>query len=139
MLTSTRSQIIALVIVFLATAFFVIFDTPFIANVIVTVLIVAGGAWIMISVLRGPDELQSAAVRFGLAFGAGIGVPFSLAFVMLMRATPNIQDVITRAAAFSTNDLSPAAVGFAMGVVFVIFVASMCFAAGHSIWWMSKR
>lgn len=137
--TSTRSQIVASIVIFLGVAYLFAFDAPFIATVIFAVLCVVWSAWAFISIFRGSDELQSASIRYALAVASGIGVPLSLAFVMLMIATPGIQGVITSIAAFSKSGLSPAATGFALGVTFSLIMLCAVFAISQSVWWASKR
>lgn len=136
---SKQSQIAASIIALLGVAYLFVFDTPFIATVIFTVLCVAWSAWIFLSIFRGTDELNSASIRHALATASGVGVPLSLAFVMLMVATPSIQGAITNVAMFSRSGLSPAAIGFALGVTFSLFVSCAVFAASHTAWWISKR
>lgn len=136
---STRSQIVASIVIFLGVAYLFAFDPPFIATVIFAVLCVMWSAWAFISIFRGTDELQSASIRYALAVASGIGVPLSLAFVMLMVATPDIQGVITSIAAFSKSGLSPAVTGFALGVTFSLILLCAVFAISQSVWWASKR
>ncbi len=138
-LFSKKSEIVIFIIAFLGAAYFVTTDTSFIANVIFSLCMIAYAALTIITILRGPDELHSAAVRYGLAFASGLGVPIALAFTMLMRATPNIQGAIASAVAYSPNGLSPASVGFGMGVMFALMVIIICFVLGHAFWWASKR
>lgn len=139
MSTSTQSQIVASIVAFLGVAFIWVFGPPFFVTVILTVLCVMWSAWIFISIFRGTDELKSASISYGLAVASGVGIPISLAFVMLMVAMPDIQGVITSIAAFSKSGLSPAAIGFALGVTFTLVVLCAVFAISHSAWWISKR
>ena len=103
------------------------------------VLCVTWSAWIFLSIFRGTDELKSAGVRYGLAIASGVGVPLSLACVMLMVATPGIQGAITNIATFSKSGLSPAATGFGLGVTFAVVALCAVFVIGHWVWWVSKR
>ena len=136
---SARSQIVASIAIFLGVAFIWVFGPPFFVTVIFGVLCFMWSAWIFISIFRGTDELKSAGVRYGLAIASGVGVPLSLAFVMLMIATPGIQGAITNIATFSNSGLSPAAIGFGLGVTFTLVVSCAVFAIGNCVWWASKR
>lgn len=136
---SKRTQIAALFIPLLGAAYLLIFDTPFIAQVIFVLLCVSWSAWCFISVFRGPDEVEVANVRYALAFASGIGVPLSLAFVLLMIAMPAIQNIISIFASSTRNDLSPATAGFGLGVAFTILILSAVFCSGLAVWWASKR
>ena len=138
MATSTKSQIVASAVIFLGVAFIWVFSPPFFMTVIFMVLCVTWAAWNFMSVFRGTDELKSAGVRYGLATASAVGVPLSLAFVMLMIATPGIQGAITNIATFSNSGLSPTAVGFGLGVTFTVVVSCLVFTIGHWAWWMSK-
>ena len=135
--TSTKSQIVASVVISLGVAYFLFFDPPFIANVIFAVLCVMWSAWIFISVLRGKDELMAASVRYALAVASGVGVPLSLAFVMLMIATPGLQRAIASLTAHS--GLSPGAAGFGLGVTFTMIVLCLVLVVANSVWWAMKR
>ena len=139
MLTSTQSQIVVSIVAFLGAAYIWIFGAPFFATVIFTALCLMWSAWIFISIFRGTDELKSAGIRYAFAVASGVGVPLSIAFVVLMVATPDIQRVITSIAASSRSGLSPAAVGFALGVSFTFILLCAVFAVSHSVWWASKR
>ena len=136
---SVQSQTVASIVVFFGAAFIWVFGPPFFVTVVFTVLCIMWSAWILISVLRGPDELKSASIRYGLAIASGAGLPLAIAFVMLMVVTPGIQDAITNIVTFSKSGLSPAAIGFALGVTFTFFVLCAVFAIGHWVWWASKR
>ena len=137
--TSTQSQIVVSIVAFLGAAYIWVFGAPFFATVIFTVLCLMWSARILISIFRGTDELKSAGIRYALAVASGVGVPLSIAFVMLMVAMPDIQRVITSIAASSRSGLSPAAVGFALGVSFTFILLCAVFAVSHSVWWASKR
>ncbi len=95
--------------------------------------------WLTARDLRGPDEVRSAAVRFGLIFGSGIGVAISVMAVVLMLAIPGWADFITRVATNSRNELSPANAGFGFGVLFTLVAMIVSFAVGHSGWWLRRR
>ena len=139
MFTSAQSQIIASVVAFVGAAYIWAFAPPFFVTVIFTVLCLMWSAWIFVSIFRGTDELKSAGIRYALAVASGVGLPLSIAFVMLMVAMPDIQRVITSIAASSRSGLSPAALGFGLGVSFTFFVLCAVFAISHSAWWASKR
>ncbi len=139
MLASTQSQIVVSIVAFLGAAYIWVFGAPFFATIIFTALCLMWSAWIFISIFRGTDELKSAGIRYALAVAGGVGVPLSIAFVALMVATPDIQRVITSIAASSRSGLSPAAVGFALGVSFTFMLLCAVFAISHSVWWASKR
>ena len=95
-------------------------------------------AWLTARDLQGPDEVRSAAVSFGLIFGAGLGAAVSVMVVVLMLAMPGLAEFITRVSV-SSNDLSPANVGFGYGVLFTIVAMMVSFAVGHSGWWLRRR
>ncbi|MEM9633380.1 MAG: hypothetical protein AAGA50_18765 [Pseudomonadota bacterium] len=135
--TSIPSQIAASIFIFLGVAYFLAFDAPFVANVIFVALCVMWSAWIFISIFRGTDEPKAAGVRYALAVASGVGAPLSLAFVMLMIATPDIQRAIASLAVSSGSP--PAAAGFGLGVSFTIIVLCTVLVISHSIWWASKR
>lgn len=139
MTASTQSQIVASIVVFLGAAYIWTFGPPFFVTVIFTILCIMWSGWIFISVFRGADEPYSASVRYALAAASGVGVPLSIAFVMLMIATPAIQGVITNIAMFGRSGLSSAAIGFGMGVTFTIIVLCAVFSISHLAWWVSKR
>ncbi len=137
--TSTKSQILASIVIFLGVAYIWVFAPPFFVTVIFMVLCVMWSAWIFISIFRGSDELKSASLRYALAAASGVGVPLTLAFVALMIATPDIQRVITSITAFSGSGLTPAAAGFGLGVTFSVIVLCAVFIMSHWTWWASKR
>ena len=136
---STQSQIAASIVILLGVAFIWAVDPPLFVTVIFMVLCVAYSAWIFISVFQGTDELKSASVRYGLAAASAFGAPLSLAFVMLMIATPGVQDAITNMAALSKSAMSPAATGFGLGVTFTVIVLCIVLVIANSAWWASKR
>lgn len=138
MLTSAKSQIVVSAAAFAGAASIWIFAPPFFVTVLFTVLCLMWAAWIITSIFRGTDELKSAGVRYALAAASGVGLPISIAFVMLLVAMPDIQGVITSIAVSSGSGLSPAAVGFALGVSFTFVVLCAVFAVSHSVWWVSK-
>ena len=135
--TSTRSQIVASIAILLGVAYFWVFSPPFFVNVIFVVLCVMWSAWIFISIFRGTDELKSAGIRYALAAASGIGAPLSIAFVMLMVASPDVQRGIASLTALSP--LSPAAAGFGLGVTFTVLVMCAILVTANSVWWASKR
>ena len=139
MSTSAQSQVIASIVAFVGAVYIWMFAPPFFVTVIFTVLCLMWSAWVFTSIFRGTDELKSAGIRYALAVASGVGLPLSIAFVMLMVAMPDIQHVVTSIAAFSRSGLSPAAVGFALGVSFTFIVLCAVFAISHSVWWASKR
>ena len=139
MSTSAQSQVIASIVAFVGAVYIWIFAPPFFVTVIFTVLCLMWSAWVFTSIFRGTDELKSAGIRYALAVASGVGLPLSIAFVMLMVAMPDIQRVITSIAVSSTSGLSPPAVGFALGVSFTFIVLCAVFAISHSVWWASKR
>ena len=139
MFTSIRSQILATIIALLGAAYIWAFGAPFFATAAFTVLCLVWSASIFFSVFRGTDELKTAGIRYALAVASGVGVPLSIAFVMLMIAVPDVQQAITSIAASSRSGLSPAPVGFALGVSFTFATMCAIFALSHSLWWFSKR
>lgn len=141
MLKTKNFVVAGIVLIILSNAtYHIIYETKDgLQNLIWTSFCLLSGAWLVIRVLRGPDEVQSAGVRFSLAFGAGAGVPLTVVFVMIMRHTPPVAEVITSIAAFSNNELSPAAVGFGLGAVFTVLVVVFFFIASNIIWWSAQR
>lgn len=136
---SARTQYIVSIAAISGAVLSFAYPVPFAVTVVFTTLCIGWGAWIFVSVLRSGDELQSASVRYAMAAASGIGAPLSLAFVMLMVATPGIQRVVTGIAAYSNSGLSPAAIGFALGITFTVMVLCAVLVVGHSLWWASKR
>ena len=136
---SAKSQIVAFIAIFLGVAIIWVFNPPVLVIAIFMVLCFMWSGWTFISIFRGGDELKSASIRYGLATASGVGVPVSLAFVMLMIAAPDIQGAITNIAMFSQSGLSPAAVGFGMGVTFTMVVMCAVFLLGNWAWWASRR
>ena len=136
---SAQSQTLASIFIFLGVALIWVFGPPLFVTVIFMVLCVTWSASVFISIFRGSDEMKSAGIRYGLAIASGVGVPLSLAFVMLMVATPGIQGAIANIAAFSNSGLSPASIGFGLGVTFTVVVLCTVFVIGHWVWWASKR
>ena len=134
---SRYSQIVANLIFALGVAYIWIFTPPFFVTVIFTVLCITWSAWIFIANFRGADELQAASLKHALAAASGYGVPLTVAFVMLMIATPNIQQTIAGLAALS--QLSPASAGFGLGVSFTVIARCSVFSIYNSVWWVSKR
>lgn len=139
MMQSRNYQILTMIAAVLGAAFFVVVDTPFVANVAFTILAIAWAGWIFYSIYRGGDEVMVASVRYAFALASGVGVPISIAFVLLMIARSDIQSVITHISSLSRSDLPPAVAGFGFGVTFTLIVLSAVFAIGHSCWWASKR
>ncbi|MEM9495924.1 MAG: hypothetical protein AAGA09_07960 [Pseudomonadota bacterium] len=137
--TSTGSQVAASIIIFLGVAFVWAVDPPFVVTAIFMAACVGYSAWIFVSVFRGADELESAGVRYGLAAASGFGAPFSLAFVMLVIAAPNVQNAIANIAAVSKTGLPPAAGGFALGITFTVIVLCVVLIIANSLWWASRR
>lgn len=134
---SRRSQIVANCIFALGVAYIWIFKPPIFVTVIFTALCITWSAWIFIANFRGTDELQAASLKHALAAASGYGVPLTVAFVLLMIATPNIQHAIAGLAALSR--LSPASAGFGLGVSFTVIALCGVFSVCHSVWWVSKR
>jgi len=139
MILSGRTQAAALFVIFWGAAGLLLFDPPLIAQVVFAFLCFSWSAWCFASVFQGPDEVEAASARFALAFASGIGVPISIAFVMLMSAVPAVQNAIARIATSEGLDLSPAATGFGLGVVFTTMVLCISFCVGLTVWWASKR
>lgn len=139
MLRSAQSQIVVSIVGFVGAGYIWAVGVPFFATAIFTALCLLWSAWIIISIFRGTDELQSAGIRYALAVASGIGAPLSIALVMLMVAIPDVQRVITSVAAASRSGLSPATIGFALGVSSTFIVMCAVFAISHSVWWASKR
>lgn len=134
-----HSQFISLLIILGAVAIMMTIDPPFFVRLTFVLVCIAYSAWCFVTVFRGPDEVQSAAARYALAFASGTGVPLALIFVMIMTATPNLQIAIATLAGNSRSDLLPAAAGFGLGAVFTMGLLTAAFATGLGIWWASKR
>lgn len=134
---STSVQIITMVTIFLGVICIWTLKPPFFLNALFGILCFLWSGWTFISIFRGTDELKSASVRYALAAASGVGVPLSVAFVMLMIAREDIQLAITQIA--GKSPLWPAAAGFGLGVSFTIIVMSSVFIISHTVWWASKR
>jgi hypothetical protein len=139
MLTTLKSPIVAYVAIALGVAYIWIFAPPFIITAIFACLCIMWSAWTFISVFRGTDELNSAGTRYALALASGVGVPLSIVFVMLTVAVPSVQDIVSNIATFGQSGLSPAAIGFSLGVVFTTIIQCAVCAIGYAMWWRSKR
>jgi len=137
--TTKRSQFIALVIIYLCMAYLLTIDPPFFVQFSFVLVCISYAAWCFVTVFRGPDEVQSAHARYALAFASGTSVPLCLTFVMVMTATPSIQNLIASWAMNARGDLLPTAAGFGMGVMFTLSLLVITFATGLTIWWVSKR
>ncbi len=137
--TTKRSQFIALVIIYLCMAYLLTIDPPFFVQFSFVLVCISYAAWCFFTVFRGPDEVQSAHARYALAFASGTSVPLCLTFVMVMTATPSIQNLIASWAMNARGDLLPTAAGFGMGVMFTLSLMVITFATGLTIWWVSKR
>lgn len=136
---SVHFQALASVVIFFGVALIWVYSPPFFVTAIFMVLCVMWSAWVFISIFRGTDELKAAGVRYGLAMASGVGVPLSLAFVLLMIATPGIQNAITKVSSFSNSGLSQPAIGFGMGVTFTMIVMCVVLVIANSFWWAAKR
>ena len=133
------SQAFAFIILCLGVAFFFVSDVPNYANVIFAALCVGYSVWTFLTVFRDRDELKWAGVRYALASASSVGVPLSLAFVMMMILLPGLQNAVSAIATLSDGGMPPSSVGFGLGVVFAMLVMSAVFAISHSIWWWTKR
>jgi hypothetical protein len=131
---------LGLVLLLLSALGLTVFDVPRepIWGAVFTGLTLSYCAWLTARDLRGPDEVRSAAVRFGLIFGAGLGAAVSVMVVVLMLAMPGLAEFISRISA-SDGDLSPANVGFGYGVLFTVVAMMASFAVGYGGWWLSRR
>ncbi|WP_189371068.1 hypothetical protein [Tateyamaria omphalii] len=136
---SGRTQAAALFVIFFGTSGFLLFDPPFIAQVVFLFFCLAWSAWCFASVFQGSDEVEAASARYALAFASAIGVPVSIACVIMMSAAPAVQNKITRIATSAGQDLSPAATGFGFGVAFTTIILCVSFCVGLTVWWASKR
>lgn len=134
---SARSQIAATFLLVLGLAYIWVSAPPFFVNLIFAILCVMWSAWILRSIFQGSDELKAASLRYALAAASGVGVPLSLALVMLMTAAPGIQQTIANMAAASP--LPPSAAGFGLGVTFTLVVMCTVVVIANSVWWASKR
>lgn len=136
---SGRINVAASFAILLGAAYLVLFDPPFIAHVLFVLLCILWAALCFFAVLRGPDEVVSARVRYALAFASVVGVPISATFALFMNAVPAVQNAITFLASSGGNELAPAAAGFGLGVAFVVLVLSASLLVGLAVWWASKR
>lgn len=139
MLTSTRPQVAASIVIMLGVTYIWVFAPPFFVTIIFAALCILWSAWTIISVLRGTDELQSASTRYALAIASGVGIPLSIVFVLLMISTPSVQDTITNIAMVGNSGLSQAAIGFGLGVTFTMVLQCVICVIASSTWWMSKQ
>ncbi|MCG8490313.1 MAG: hypothetical protein MI743_01750 [Sneathiellales bacterium] len=139
MLMSTKSQLLASVVLCLGGAYIWFYGVPFYMTALFTIFCILWAGMIFVQIFKGTDELKAAGIRYGLAAASGIGVPLSLACVMLMVAMPELQNVIAGIAAYSRSGIMPIAVGFGLGVTFMIILMCAVFAASHWYWWASKR
>lgn len=139
MTLSGRANVAALFAILFGTVYLLLLDPPFIVGVIFVFLCIAWAAWSFGAVFWGSDEVESAKVRYALAFASGIGVAFSIAFVLLMNAVPAVQNAITSMATSDGNELSSAAAGFGLGVAFTVLVLCAALCVGLTVWWASKR
>lgn len=137
MTISMRSQIVASIVAFVGVSLIWIYKPPFVITAAFTAFCLFWSAGVIITIFRGTDELNSASLRYSLAFASGAGTPLCCAFVVLMIAETNLQLAITKLAEFSP--LPSAAAGFGIGVTFTILVMCTVFMTAHSIWWISKR
>jgi hypothetical protein len=55
-----------------------------------------------------------------------------------MRYTPAVAELVTDIADQSTNGLSPAAVGFALGAIFTMLLIQTAYVIAKILWWTSK-
>ncbi|MCH2067603.1 MAG: hypothetical protein MK208_10240 [Shimia sp.] len=137
--SSTYSQISVFVAVCIGVAFFFVFEVSFVADIIFSALCILWAGWVFFSIFRDQDELKWASVRYALATASSVGVPLSLAFVMLMVTMPALQNVVSSVAAMSGSGLPLSAVGFGLGVTFAMIVMSAVFVISQSFWWVSRR
>lgn len=139
MFMSTKSQAVAAAAFSLSGACIWIYSVPFYVTALFTLLCIFWAAMIFVHIFKGTDELKVAGIRYGLAAASGLGVPLSLAFVMLVVALPELQNVIVSIATYSRSGIMPTAVGFGLGVTFMIILMCAVFAASHWYWWASKQ
>lgn len=108
-------------------------------KVVLLGLMVAYSAWAFSRHFRNADEVELTATRFGAVAGVGIGLLTALAFVLAMRYSPAVAASIAKLAAFSNNDLPPAAVGFAMGSLSTFILVVITAYAAKAFWWSSRH
>lgn len=108
-------------------------------KVVVLGLMVGFSVWAFVRHFRHADEVQLTATRFGAVAGVGIGVLTAIAFVVAMRYSPAIATSIANLAAFSSNELPPAAVGFAIGSMSTVVVVLITGCAAQALWWSSRK
>ncbi len=131
-----------LVVATLAIVAWLAFADPFgptastIAGLAVTIAL---AAWGVRACVRSGDEVARAANAAGMTWGALAGIGLSVAVVMTVRHVQPATDLVTNLAGLATNDIGPAAVGFALGVSFTCVMVSLCALAAMGLWWMGKR
>lgn len=68
-----------------------------------------------------------------------MGLATAVIAIALMLVVPGLADFITRIAMDAKNEISPANVGFALGVLFTV-VGTLIFSAVHyTSWWLARR
>lgn len=140
---STKRQLpfVGLVALLLTACGLLVFDLPHepVWGAIFAGCVLVYSGWLTLRDLQGPDEVRSAAMRFGLIFGSWLGLAIAVMTVMMMLAAPGFADFLTNVAVPSTNRLSPANVGYAYGVLFTVGVMMVSTALGYTGWWLTRR
>ena len=89
---------------------------------------------------READEVQQAGARFSVSVGAASGLACAFAFVIVLRNVPGVGEFIAGIAAFASNGLPPAAVGFALGALTTLVLVVVGFYVAYAVWaWRMAR
>ncbi len=95
--------------------------------------------WLTACKLRDPDEVKSTALKFSMDFGSWMGLATAVIAIALMLVVPGLADFITRIAMDAKNEISPANVGFALGVLFTVVGTLIFSAVRYTSWWLARR
>lgn len=140
MRTGQLIQSIAVIFVVIAILFIIIVN-PFgeaIGKIALVGLISGFSAWSLLRHRRLADEVQLAATKFSFVTGACVGLATAFTFIIVMRVTPSVADFVANIAAFSSNELPPAAVGFALGSLSTMFLVMIASIIANVFWWSAK-
>jgi hypothetical protein len=88
---------------------------------------------------RNKDEVQRAAAFEGSTWGALVGVGMIFTSIFVVRYTPGVSEGLQTIALRSRNDVSPAAVGFALGAASSLLLVWISMFVSRGLWWRSRR
>ena len=108
-------------------------------KIVLLALMVGFSVWAFMRHLRQADEVQLAATKFGAVTGTGFGLLTAFVFIVAMRYTPAVADFVASLAAFSNNELPPAAVGFALGSLSTVLFVIITGVVAQALWWSARR